>query len=293
MDRTKLKINKIALICNIGFSSSWHPFGISLLKENIESSSAIKVNNHYFSSEFTYFINKDYPQYREINDTICEVGRSYHEMFYATRLFKIGEPSKYIKKSLLNFLRKKDIFRQRLKTEDKIDNKILNALSLFILDYCALIDTFIHRKLEEIKWNGYDIVGFSCLSSQFLCSIYFAYKLRENNFNGLIVFGGGMFRKWNVEQYSSMFPLIDKFVVGDGYSYLINNFYNRKMSLDDFSAKIQNHYGDYSDISKNVLKSGQFYIPIQLSERCSWSKCLFCSIVPSRYCEMRLSTKLQ
>lgn len=286
--RNKAHNKKIALICSVGFATAWHPFGISLLKENIEANTNINVDNYYLSSEFTYYIKRYHPEFREIDNVIGEDGHSYHELYYSAKIFRHESPKRLVEKALFDMFNYRDIYRHRIieKYNCRNNRRIISALAEFVLEYCKILGNFIKKKIRIIEQENYDLIGFSCLSSQLLCSIYMAEQIKHN-FSGIILFGGGMFRRWNIKQFKEIFPFIDDFIAGDGYEPIISYILKKNELLKAIKGKKQNHYGDFSDIPKRIIQSGNFWIPIQLSENCSWSKCLFCGIKPSRICLKR------
>ncbi|MHC4631074.1 MAG: B12-binding domain-containing radical SAM protein [Planctomycetota bacterium] len=275
-----MKKIRIALLCNVGFEAYWYPLGISMLKENLERCTNIRVDNYYLSSEFSWYIDRYYPELIEINAEIGEEGNSYHEIYFSTKLFNHADPQVLIEKVLLDELNENDIYRTRLGETTNV-RKLPSSEKDFldgVMKYCGLLDSFIAKKLEESNWRKYDLIGFSCISSQFLCSVYMAKRIRQLNYNNMIVFGGGMFRKWNISQYEKLFPFIDTFVIGNGYQAILDMIRKQRSSLKVYSNDLQNHFGNFSDVPKKVLSSDIFIFPVQLSDYCPWDKCMFCSI---------------
>ncbi len=288
-----MKPIKIALICNVGFEPYWYPLGISMLKENLERCTNVVVDNHYLSSEFSWYIDRYYPHLSEINAEIGEDGNCYHEIYFSTKLFNHADPRALIEKVFLDECNQRDIYRTRQAKATNLQ-KIPLAEEDFVegvLEYCGLLDSFIDRKLGESEWHSYQLIGFSCLSSQLLCSVYMAKMIRRLGCKSPLVFGGGMFREWNVRQYAQLFPFVDKFVSGNGYQTILDIIRVTNRSLKVSSAATQNHYGDFSDVPTKVLRSHDFIFPVQLSEYCSWGRCLFCSIrsgAPRRISDKRV-----
>jgi len=277
-----MKPIRIALICNVGFKADWYPLGISMLKENLERCTNVGVDNYYLSSEFSWYIDRYYPQLSEINAEIGEEGNCYHEIYFSTKLFNHGDPQALIERVILDECNAKDIYRVRLGKRTHLLKIPLSQRYFLgcVLQYCALLDSFIAKKVAETNWGKYRLVGFSCLSSQLLCSVYMAKTIRQLGWKNKIVFGGGMFRQWNVSQYAQVFSFIDKFVIGNGYEVILDMIRMGTPSLKVYSNGVQNHCGDFSDVPRKVLRSHHFVFPLQLSDYCPWGKCLFCSIQP-------------
>jgi len=275
-----MKPIRIALICNVGFEPFWYPLGISMLKENLERCTNVHVDNYYLSSEFSWYIERYHEHLTEINDEIGEDGNCYHEIYFSTKLFNHADPQTLIEKVILNECNGKDIYRTRLgetRNAQKISRSEKNFV-MGVMEYCKLLDSFITRKVEETNWYKYQLIGFSCLTSQVLCSAYMTKKIRQVGCRSLIVYGGGMFREWNVVQYKRLFPFIDRFIVGDGYHAILDFIRKKTSRLKAYSTTTQNHYGDFSDVPRKVSNSDRFIFPTQLSDCCPWKKCLFCSI---------------
>ena len=275
-----MKPIRIALICNVGFEPFWYPLGISMLKENLERCTNVHVDNYYLSSEFSWYIERYYKHLTEINDEIGEDGNCYHEIYFSTKLFNHADPRTLIEKVILDEYNGKDIYRTRLgetSNAQKIPRSEKNFV-MGVMEYCRLLNSFIDRKVEESNWHKYQLIGLSCLTSQVLCSAYMAKRIRQVGFRSMIFFGGGMFRDWNVAQYERLFPFIDRYVVGDGYQAILDAIRTKTNRLKVYSTTRQNHFGDFSDVPRKVSSSDRFIFPIQLSDRCPWRKCLFCSI---------------
>ncbi|MHC4346274.1 MAG: B12-binding domain-containing radical SAM protein [Planctomycetota bacterium] len=279
-----MKPIRIALICNVGFEPYWYPLGISMLKENLERCTNVHVDNYYLSSEFSWYIDRYYPHLSEINADIGEEGNCYHEMYFSTKLFNHADARALIEKVFLDECNGKDIYRTRLGKTTQLDQIPRSGMYFVkcVLEYCELLDSFIAKKVRESNWRQYQLIGFSCLSSQLLCSVYMAKRLRDLGLKNMIAFGGGMFREWNVSQYARLFPLIDRFVIANGYHPILDMIRGRTSSLKVRSNAIQNHYGDFSDVPGKVSQSDMFIFPVQLSDHCPWGKCLFCSIQSGR-----------
>src|SRR3989339_68291 len=55
------------------------------------------------------------------------------------------------------------------------------------------INKWLQYVNETIEWNNYQIVGFTCVFSQFLASLALAKLIKSRHPNIVIVFGGGFF----------------------------------------------------------------------------------------------------
>ena len=270
---------RIALVCSVGFSSAWHPLGISLLKENIESLNQVSVVNHYWSSEFTWYLNRYHPHLSGINDNIAELGGSYHKFFYASKLFQHASATRLIRQTLTDFYRRDDAFRTRnIGAPDGIIERQDPYFEECVMEYCRLLDAFLEKRICGEDWQSYDLVGFSCLDPQFLCSVHCAKRIRELGCDRPVLFGGGMFDGWNVGQYQSLFPFIDDFVVGDGFKPILRILKRKEVRLRPRAGSRQVHFGDFGDMPRRVLRSDQFWVPVRLSPGCSWGGCRFCDI---------------
>jgi ribosomal peptide maturation radical SAM protein 1 len=90
-------------------------------------------------------------------------------------------------------------------------------------DYIAKIwncrqkaERFIHRCLEEVRWEDYEIVGFSSVFQQQLASLALAKKLKEKYPHITIVFGGVNCQGQMGVTLLRNFPFIDAICMGDG-----------------------------------------------------------------------------
>lgn len=271
---------QIALVCNIGFAADRHPFSIALLKQQLEASTNTCVDNYFLSSEFTYYIMRYFPHLVEINSDIGEIGSAYHDFYFSTKVFKHADPRQLIYKVLLNQYNETDICRTRLGEKNRFTTLPHGGRRYLqrIMEYCTVLDRFLLRYVENINWRKYSLIGFSCLSPQLMISLYTAKLIRQLKYNREIIFGGGMFKQWNVRQCRRLFSLVDDFAVGDGYSYIIEFLESINKNVKKCKKRMQIHYGDFSNMPDKVLKMDYFYVPVQLSGYCPWSRCLFCGV---------------
>ncbi len=267
---------QIALVSAVGFAGEWHPLGIAILKQQLESRTNVRVRNFFHSSEISHLLRRRHPALWDIYCWLAEEGESYHELFYASKLFRHATPRQLLAEALADRRAGRDIYDNGHAGPGQRGGPNLSGWK--ILELCRRVHAEVERTLRETDWDRFALIGFSCLHAQLLGSAYMASELRRRGYRGPILLGGAMFRDWNVAQYRRMFPQVDKVVVGDGFAPIVESLREAGVPVRVRRRGAQANVGDFSDLSAPLLRSKAFWTPVQLSDGCSWSRCLFCAI---------------
>ncbi len=172
-------------------------------------------------------------------------------------------------------------------------------------DYEKQTDEFYNWTIKNIKWDDFDIVGFTLNYGQILPSLAIAKEIKQEYPDKKIVFGGSS----TVDQLGirvlETFDWIDFIVSGEGENTLyklaiesenyksIPGLIHRNNDKVIFNPPSQNidlntlpfltfnsYYRDLSNVSDDIQQYFHLYgrLPIEFSRGCWWNKCSFCNI---------------
>lgn len=172
-------------------------------------------------------------------------------------------------------------------------------------DYEKQTDEFYNWTIKNIKWDDFDIVGFTLNYGQILPSLAIAKEIKQEYPDKKIVFGGSS----TVDQLGirvlETFDWIDFIVSGEGENTLyklaiesenyksIPGLIYRNNDKVIFNPPSQNidlntlpfltfnsYYRDLSNVSNDIQQYFHLYgrLPIEFSRGCWWNKCSFCNI---------------
>jgi len=194
---------------------------------------------------------------------------------------------------------------KKVKFKDFYENTISKDCNLFSFEeFVDISDKFLDFIYEKINWNQFDIIGFTLNYGQMLSSLALSKKIKENNPNIKIVFGGSTVLGNLGRFFLENFKWIDFVVSGEGeealYKLCINenldsvpNLYykeNNKISKSKNSSFIDMNNLSYPDFTSyyQMLSTckpevKQYFqlngrIPIEFSRGCWWNKCSFCNL---------------
>jgi ribosomal peptide maturation radical SAM protein 1 len=163
--------------------------------------------------------------------------------------------------------------------------------------------------LRTIKWNKYDLVGFTVDCGQLMPALYFAKEIKKINPGINIVLGGFNCFKGLGISILKTFSFVDFAISGEGEATLlelIHSLAERKYSrvkgliyrdrgevvfngpresIKDLNALPFPDFSEYFESLKNHvspplaarIKSG-LYLPMDISRGCLWNKCTFCNL---------------
>jgi len=183
----------------------------------------------------------------------------------------------------------------------------LQALSSRVLQMRAHVAPFLADCMEQIAWEDYDIVGFTCKSNQQTASLALARRIKERYPEKTILFGGPGCEQEMGEALHRLFPFVDVVCSGKA-DWVLPELVRRLRCGDDlgtlpglaFRRDGATHstmrqpalsgalddlpYPDYSDYFAQLeqnLVSGliQPILPFETSRGCWWgekSRCTFC-----------------
>jgi len=170
--------------------------------------------------------------------------------------------------------------------------------------YVDQTDQFYNWVFNNIDWNSFDLIGFTCNYGQFLPSLAIAKKIKELFPDKKIVFGGSRTTGELGKRVLKSFEYIDYIVSGDGEealfslaaSYenldLIPNLIYRSENGIIFSSNFSevdlnslsfltfdSFFNDLNDTSDDVKQYFYYYgrLPVEISRGCWWNKCTFCN----------------
>jgi hypothetical protein len=269
----------IYLICIPGYSPNWHPLGIAQIKTQVEHLLDVDAKTGFWSSQFVSYIRHEHPHLADILYDMSETGSNYHEMFFSAKLFLHAEGTDIIRTSLENEFNGRDVFRNRFFKPTKHPlNRSFRYYLKCVIELCNILDEFLGNRIDELLGANHKVIGFSCLSCQLMTSLYVIKELKNRGFKGQIWVGGPAVQEWNTEDLQTLFPDVDKFIVGQGvYEFL--RFFGQRIDIHviEYLRKGESLLGDFSDMPKNLLRDQKFKIPILLHGGCSWARCRFCT----------------
>lgn len=203
-----------------GFTTGWTPLNIARMKAFLMFY-GYKVVNLPLCIEFSHYIQQRYGYLKSIDCNIGEFGYTWHEMYFSALLFQHRSSQDLIRQTVYDMYCGKDIFGTVLtfnaKTNPPTSANRIRAESRRIHRYCSLARQWIHHRIDQIDWSKVDVVGFSCLQSQFLTNLYIAREIRKKEGSRpRFIFGGAMFRPDNADALLDNFPEIQHVIVGEG-----------------------------------------------------------------------------
>jgi ribosomal peptide maturation radical SAM protein 1 len=164
---------------------------------------------------------------------------------------------------------------------------------------------FIEWTIKNLKFENYDIIGFTLNYGQFLPSLAIAKQIKEKNPEKQIIFGGSTSINELGQRILSTFNYIDFIISGEGEEtlfLLINNFknyknipgliyrekndsiWNKNNNFIDMNnlpyPNFQSYFNELSNTPSQIIQYQQLYgrLPIELSRGCWWNNCTFCNI---------------
>ena len=172
-------------------------------------------------------------------------------------------------------------------------------------DYEKVTDEFFNHTISNIKWDTFDVIGFTLNYGQILPSLAVAKYLKTNFPSITIICGGSAVTGDLGTRFIDAFPWIDYVVSGEGEEALVQ-FINDPTSIGTIpnliyrkdDTIIKNNTAEYIDLNTlpypdftsyfQLLNTchpeiQQYYhlygrIPIELSRGCWWNKCSFCNL---------------
>jgi hypothetical protein len=293
------KAPSILLISVPGFEHGWSPLGIARLKSFLRTK-GYRANCLPACVLFTDHLRRTAPHLMSIDADIGELSTCWHEVFYSGMVFGHALPEDLLFESLMDQHANADIYRTYMdfaggvRSEPKA--RAVTADFRRIKRYCALMHRFLCGLLKKTDWAAYDAVGFSCLDTQFLTSLYLAKQIRRRHGSRpRIVFGGELFQSYNTTQFLENFPEIDHIVVGqaeEALATLLTQIRNEETgarlsgTMPDRGAYRYKRNEpdridffptpDFSELRRRRVK--KYSLTLNLGGGCSNSGCSFCPI---------------
>jgi ribosomal peptide maturation radical SAM protein 1 len=171
--------------------------------------------------------------------------------------------------------------------------------------YLENTEKFYSYATHPSNWEKYDIIGFTLNYGQFLPSLALAKKIKEENPEKIIVFGGSTIINELGKKVLRTFDWIDFIISGEGEESLFllvsgtedynsipgliyrknkEIMWNKNNKYIDLNSlpypDFQSYFQDLSIISDEVQQYHGLYgrLPIELSRGCWWNNCTFCNI---------------
>jgi len=171
-------------------------------------------------------------------------------------------------------------------------------------DYLDKTDEFFSWVLENISWHKYDLIGFSLNYGQLLPSLAVAKKIKDENPDLEIVFGGSRCVGEIGVNFLKIFNYVDYIVSGDGEESLLQlsldekhkeipgliyrennkvrwNDNDNNVDLNDSPIpSFDSFFRDLSTVDSSVKQYFMLYgrLPIEISRGCWWNRCSFCNL---------------
>lgn len=302
----------ILLISPVGFASGWVPSNIGLLASALNANQ-IEAETFFMCVEFTEKLRTDNPGLLYIDKDIGEWGYSFHEPFFAAKLFGHIRPEKLLQRLVKYKYENKDIYNSydfrpsglsdtSLRRYDDFSVKVKNP-DVYLNDlitYCGLLEKYLLQRLLDFSMFEYKAVGFSCNSAQFYTGVYATRLIKQEWLPPpFVVFGGPLFQPWNINFYRLNFPDIDYIIEGEAESKLtevFRQFVTRvvKWERRGDRASVVTHRSCQSILTRSdnngrvftwtyeSIKSinKDFVFLTWRSKNCSWSHCSFCAEIP-------------
>lgn len=228
-----MALKDILLISPVGFASGWVPSNIGLLRSLLESNQ-IEAETYFMCVEFTQKLRTDNPGLLYIDKDIGEWGYSFHEPFFAAKIFGHVKPEKLLQRLVKYKYENKDIYNSYDFRPDGLSDDSLRRYSDFsirvknpdvylgdIITYCGLLENYLLQRFRDFSKSEYKVIGFSCNSAQFYTALYTTKLIKQKWMPvPLVIFGGPLFQSWNVNFYRLNFPDIDYIIEGEAESKL-------------------------------------------------------------------------
>lgn len=212
------------LVAVPGFAAGWPPLGIARLKA-ILLSQGFHADTLCLSLRFTEAIATNAPDLSSIDAEAGEFGCSWHEVFFASLLFGHAAAEELLGSCVRDRHANVDIYRTLLGFDHgrprRPESHAVTRDLKRIIRYCRRMHRFIDAAATRIRRLPYDYIGFSCLDTQFLTSLYLARRIVRSRADApRVVFGGAMFQAYNAEGILQAFPEINHLCLGPGDSVL-------------------------------------------------------------------------
>ena len=268
----------------------WPAVGLSLLKPGLQRE-GIKCDIRYLNIVFAKMAGMD------IYEKICEHVSDGGDALIGERLFA------------------QEYFYQQLPDESEYTGflkKVYSGPREYldqILSTKKLIKPFLDYCIESIKWESYDIVGFTTMFEQNLASLSLAREIKQRYPDKIIVFGGANCEGEMGHELHRSFPFIDFICSGEAdfsFPELVKRISQQK-PVKDIAGIIYRRngdslateeswpvndldtlpYPDYNDYfnqigqSAGLLSMEENGLPMETSRGCWWgakSKCRFCGL---------------
>jgi len=248
---------------------------------------------------FTDYLRRHAPSLIPVNRQAGEFGTCWHEVFYSGLFFGHARPDDLLIECLRDRHANIDIYRTFMDfkggRQSKPKAKAVTADFHRIRRYCNLMHSFLIGILEETKWDRYAAVGFSCLDTQVLTSLYLARLIKQRTPKPRMIFGGEAFQSYNVSQFVENFPEIDHIVVGqaeESLAHLLGRI-SRGEKAPHLSGVMPDHgtyrymrsgsdridsfpTADFDEIRDRGVK--KYSLTLSLGAGCTNSCCSFCPI---------------
>ncbi len=216
---TSSKQASLVLISAPGFAYGCAPLNVGRLKAAIMRE-GFQVKALFLCVEFSDHLARLHPELVSVDREIGEFGYALHELYFSSLLFGHESPRRLIGDALRSRYLNQDIYCTQLGFEKVVrpepSKHVLNAATRRVMRYCEAMHQFLLGRVESLDWEGTPVVGFSCVESQFLTSLFLARRLKLRYPGLRIVFGGPFFQPYNAEPILECFPDIDHMVVGEG-----------------------------------------------------------------------------
>lgn len=309
-----MALKDILLISPVGFASGWVPSNIGLLRSLLESNQ-IEAETYFMCVEFTQKLRTDNPGLLYIDKDIGEWGYSFHEPFFAAKIFGHVKPEKLLQRLVKYKYENKDIYNSYDFRPDGLSDDSLRRYSDFsirvknpdvylgdIITYCGLLENYLLQRFRDFSKSEYKVIGFSCNSAQFYTALYTTKLIKQKWMPvPLVIFGGPLFQSWNVNFYRLNFPDIDYIIEGEAKSKLAevlrrfvpgvvkqNRNGNRPnrvthqscRNITTSSDKYEHHFAWPYDSIKGIMNDDFVFLTWR-SKNCSWSNCSFCAEIPN------------
>jgi ribosomal peptide maturation radical SAM protein 1 len=197
----------------------------------------------------------------------------------------------------------KEKFRYYYENILSYNNSFLENLSFD--KYTEQTDRFMEWILNNIAWDKHDIIGFTLNYGQFLASLAFAKKIKQQYPEKKIVFGGSTTINELGQKILSTFDYVDFIVSGEGEEALFllttdfekyhttpgliykeknKTIWNENKTCIDMNTLpypcFESYFNEIGNISQEILQYHQLYgrLPIELSRGCWWNNCTFCNV---------------
>ncbi|MEM0493393.1 MAG: RiPP maturation radical SAM C-methyltransferase [Candidatus Thermoplasmatota archaeon] len=201
------------------------------------------------------------------------------------------------------------------------NNRILDGNTSSYLsfeEYIEKTDIFYQWIFQSIKWDAYDIIGFTLNYGQLLPSLAVAKRIKERWPDKKIILGGSRTIGELGLGVMKAFPYIDFVVSGDGeeplrlisceqpdYSSIPGLIYRKGeeiiwnkgaaiANLDTLPVPLYDQfYRDLTEVNPYIgyyFRCLQGRLPVEISRGCWWNKCTFCNLNIQHQCYREKNT---